>query len=171
MTLLTSFAATTITREGKSFPITKNIPVSAQKQIYAKVVFYLMVEIPVVVFSTLALHLAGFITLLDLFAIFVMTCLVLYGSICFAIYDDVKHPQFHLLTNNVAVQNNANIIRNVYSGLTIAIILGVCSVFLVLMADKWLWFGAVSLLAFVYMMIAQLRLSNNLEKLYGQIEA
>lgn len=170
MTLLNSFAATSVTREGKSFPITKSIPVSAKTQIYAKIVFYLMIEIPVVASSALVLHFAGYIALIDLAAIFVIACLVMYGGICFAVYDDIKNPQFHRLTDNVAVHNNPNISKNVLAGLVVAFVLGICSVFLVLTVDKLLYYGVIALLSALYMLFGQLRLNSKLEKNYQQIE-
>lgn len=170
MALLTSFTATSVTREGKNFPITKFIPVSAKKQIYAKIVFYLMVELPVILFSTLTLFFSKYIVLVDLFAIFGIVAVVVFGEICFAIFADAKQPQFHLLTDNIVVQNNPNILKNVFAGLLIAFFLGICSVLLVFVVDKWIWYLAVGVMAILYMLLGLLRLEKKIEKTYQQIE-
>ena len=68
-----------------------------------------MVELPITLFSTLILFFSQYIVLVDLFAIFGIVSVVVFGEICFATLADAKQPQFHLLTDNIVVQNNPNI--------------------------------------------------------------
>lgn len=171
MALLTSFSATTITREGVNFAFTKTIPINAKKQVFAKIVFYLIVEIPSVVASGLILYLTGFIGPVDLVIIAAISSIFVYGGISNAINIDIKNPRFNYLKNNIAVQNNPNISKNVYGGLALSFVFGTIGIVLSFFVSNFLWYLPIAILAICYTIIQHFSLLNKIEKKYYEIES
>ena len=170
MALLTSFTATTITREGVNFPLTKTIPISAKTQMWAKIVFYLLVEIPAIVLSGLLLSYSGFISYLDFGIISALATLFVYGGIANSIHLDMKQPRFNYLKNNIAIQNNPNISKSVYTGLIIAFVAGVVGIVLSFFLDSYLWYTPILGIAIIFTLLQHVKLFKNIEQKYYYIE-
>lgn len=170
MTLITSFAATSITREGRSFVLTKTMPVSAIIQTKAKICLYMSITLCAILVSGLVLYFSNYIQLLDFFVISMIGTLVSYGGICNAVNVDTKHPQFNYLSDNLVLQNNSNIAKSVISNLIFAFIIGVASIVLVLLLPKLIWYAIIITCALIFALICRGLLFKNYNKKYYNIE-
>ncbi len=167
----TSFAATSITREGGNFFHTKIIPVSFRKQITVKFLMYVIVSIPSVIVSCLVLSLAGFLSYANSMLIALAVCMIVIGSISSAILIDIKRPQFMFLDNKEITTTNSNINASISIGFIIAVLMGigaiVVSMFVSVPAIYIVLFG----FGIPYMCIELFRLFYKLENRYRSIEA
>ncbi len=167
----TSFAATSITREGGNFFHTKIIPVSFTKQIVVKFLLYVIVSIPSILISCLVLAFAGFLSYLGAMLIAIAVCFIVIGSICSSILLDIRKPQFMYLDGKEITNSNANINTSISIGFLIAIIMGigaiVISMFVSISAIYLVLFG----FGVPYCAIEVFRLFFRLEKRYRSIEA
>ncbi len=167
----TSFAATSITREGGNFFHTKIIPVSYRKQVTVKFLLYLIVSIPSVIISALVLAFAGFLSYFNALMIALAVCMIVTGSIASSILLDIRKPQFMFLDGKEITNSNANVSTSITLGFVIAVILGIASIavsmFVSLPAIYIVLFG----FGVPYMAIEVFRLFFKLEKRYRSIEA
>lgn len=167
----TSFAATSVTREGGNFFHTKIIPVSYKKQITIKFLMYVIVSIPSVIISCLVLAIAGFLSFLNSMLIAIAVSMIVIGSICNSISIDIKKPQFMFLDNKEITSTNSNINTSISIGFIIAILMGIgaiaVSMFVSVPAIYIVLFG----FGVPYMAIELFLLFYKLERRYRSIEA
>lgn len=126
----TSFSATSITREGDNFYLTKIMPISYTKQIAIKFVIYVLVSFPAILISCLILSLVGFIEYLSAFLMFLGLCFVMVGNICCSILMDIKNPQFQFLENGEVSNANKNVSSAIGIGFFISILTGLGAIVL-----------------------------------------
>ena len=121
----TSFSATSVTREGGNFFLTKIIPVSFTKQILVKFGIYLIISVPAIFISCFVLAFAEFIDYVAAILIAVSLSFVITGNICNSIIMDIKRPQFQYLENGEVSANNKNISSSIGIGFAISFLMGV----------------------------------------------
>ena len=167
----TSFAATSITREGGNFFHTKIIPVSFTKQIVVKFLMYVFVSIPSIIISCLVLAFAGFLSYTDAMLIALAVCMIVIGSIASSINLDIKRPQFMFLDGKEITNSNGNINASITIGFVIAVLMGIgaiaVSMFVSVPAIYIVLFG----FGVPFMAIELFALFFKLEKRYRSIEA
>ncbi len=167
----TSFAATSITREGGNFFHTKIIPVTYRKQVTVKFLMYLIVSIPSVIISALVLAFAGFLSYFNAMMIALAVCMIVTGSIASSILLDIKKPQFMFLDGKEITTTNSNVNASITLGFIIAVLMGigsiVVSMFVSVPAIYIVLFG----FGLPYMAVEVFRLFFRLEKRYRSIEA
>ena len=167
----TSFAATSITREGGNFFHTKIIPVSFTKQIVVKFLMYVFVSIPSIIISCLVLAFAGFLSYTDVMLIALAVCMIVIGSIASSINLDIKRPQFMFLDGKEITNSNGNINASITIGFVIAVLMGIgaiaVSMFVSVPAIYIVLFG----FGVPFMAIELFALFFKLEKRYRSIEA
>ena len=166
----TSFAATSVTREGGNFFHTKLIPVKYSKQILIKFLIYLFVSIPAIFISTFILAFAGFINYISAVLIAVSVSFIIIGNIASSILLDIKRPQFYYLDDGEVTNTNKNINSSISIGFLIAVLMGIGSIimsFFVSLPSMYLvLFG----FGIPYMIIESFVLFFKLEKRYRSIE-
>lgn len=171
LTMGTSFAATSITREGGNFFHTKIIPVSYRKQVTVKFLLYLIVSVPAVAVSCMVLALAKFLTFTQAGLIALAVCLIVVGNICSSITLDLKKPQFMFLDGKEITTSNRNINSSISLGFVIAVLMGVgciaVSMFVSVPSIYLVLFG----FGIPYMICEIFRLFFRLETRYRKIEA
>ena len=171
LTMGTSFAATSITREGGNFFHTKIIPVRFTKQVVVKFLLYVIVSVPAVFISTFVLAIAGFLSLIQALLIAVAVCFIVIGNICSSITMDLKKPQFMYLDGKEITSSNKNINSSISVGFLIAVLVGVgciiVSLFFSIPSIYLVLFG----FGVPYVVIEIFRLFFRLEKRYRNIEA
>ena len=166
----TSFSATSITREGGNFFLTKIIPVSFTKQVLVKFLIYLIVSIPAIFISCFVLAFAGFIDYLAAFLIALALSFVTIGSICHSISLDVKKPQFLYLENGEVSSNNRNISASIGLGFAIAIVMGVGGIVVSYFVNIPAMYLVLFAFGIPFAAIESFRLFYRLEKRYNEIE-
>ena len=167
----TSFAATSITREGGNFFHTKIIPVSFTKQIVVKFLMYVLVSIPSIIISCLVLAFAGFLSYANAMLIALAVCMIVIGSIASSINLDIKRPQFMFLDGKEITNSNGNVNASITIGFVIAVLMGIgaiaVSMFVSVPAIYIVLFG----FGVPFMAIELFALFFKLEKRYRSIEA
>lgn len=167
----TSFAATSITREGGNFFHTKIIPVSFTKQIVVKFLMYVLVSVPSIIISCLVLAFAGFLSYANAMLIALAVCMIVIGSIASSINLDIKRPQFMFLDGKEITNSNGNVNASITIGFVIAVLMGIgaiaVSMFVSVPAIYIVLFG----FGVPFMAIELFALFFKLEKRYRSIEA
>ena len=166
----TSFSATSITREGKNFFLTKIIPVKFTKQILVKFAIYLIISIPAIFISCFILAIADFISYLYAFGIAAALSFVVVGNICNSILTDIKRPQFYYLENGEVTTNNKNISSSISIGFAIAVVMGVGGIVVSFLVSLPAIFLVLFGFGVPYCAIECIRLFFRLEKRYSAIE-
>lgn len=171
LTMGTSFAATSITREGGNFFHTKIIPVPYRRQVFVKFMLYVIVAIPSVLVSCLVLALFGFLGYLDALLIALAVIFVIVGNISSSISLDIKRPQFMYLDGKEITQTTKNVNQTLSQGFIIASIMGIggvlVSMFVSIPSLYLVLFG----FSVPYVAVETFRLFFRIEDRYRRIEA
>ena len=166
----TSFSATTVTREGSNFFLTKIIPVNYTKQIVMKFLIYLFISIPAIFISTFVLAFAGFISYLDAILIAISLSFVITGNITNSIFMDIQRPQFQFLENGEVTTANKNISTSIGIGFVISFLMGVGGIFLSYFVNQPSMYYVLFGFGISFMAIGIFRLFFHLDKRYNAIE-
>jgi ABC-2 type transport system permease protein len=171
LTMGTSFAATSITREGGNFFHTKIIPVSYTKQVFVKFMLYVIVTIPSVMASCLVLALSGFLEYVEALLIAIAVILVIVGNIASSITLDIKRPQFMYLDGKEVTQTTKNVNQTLSQGFIIAAIAGIGGVLISMFVGVSSLYLVLFGFSVPYAAIEIFRLFFKLEDRYRRIEA
>lgn len=134
VTIIVSFASTSISREGNAFYHTKIIPVSYTQQILAKLFLYAVVGTGSVVLSCIVVAAAfgtdkagNLLTSMDIGCIFIISEMLVLSLTCLAIWADVKSPTFNVVGDGELVSANKNVAVSLLVGILVAVAYGVFS--------------------------------------------
>ena len=132
VTIIVSFASTSISREGNVFYHTKIIPVSYTTQILTKLFLYGIVGTASVVLCCVTVAAAfvpeaggALLTPLDVGMIFLICELVVLAETCLSIWADIKSPTFNVSGDGELVAANKNVAVALFVGIFTAILYGV----------------------------------------------
>lgn len=119
--ILVSFAATTVSREGDTFYMTKLSPVPYTTQILAKFTLYMIVSGSIVILSCLAVFLAGYVDVIT-FLIMLAICLMFaVGETSMAIKIDLVKPRFPVGEGREMTSGSPNVFASLLIGLLFAL--------------------------------------------------
>ena len=131
VTIIVSFASTSISREGNVFYHTKIIPVSYTNQILTKLFLYGIVGTGSVILCCITIAVAfgteqggNLLTPLDIGMIFLICELVLLAETCLSIWADIKSPTFNVGGDGELVTANKNVAVALSVGIFTAIFYG-----------------------------------------------
>ena len=134
-TMIVSFAATTISREGSEFYLTKIIPMKYTTQVISKFVLYSVVAVISVALSTLAIGLAfgpgakkPLIGYTDIFASWGISEMITMALTCLSVWADVKSPTFNVAGDGEMVKANKNLAIALGVGIVVAVGFGVFAI-------------------------------------------
>ena len=134
-TMIVSFAATTISREGSEFYLTKIIPMKYSTQVISKFVLYSIVAVISVCLSTLAIGLAfgpaakkPLIGYSDVFAIWGISIMMTMALTCLSVWADIKSPTFNVSGDGEMVKANKNLAIALFVGIIVAVGYGVFAI-------------------------------------------
>ena len=132
VTIIVSFASTSISREGNVFYHTKIIPVSYTNQILTKLFLYGIVGTASVVLCCITVAAAfateaggNLLTPLDVGMTFLICELVVLAETCLSIWADIKSPTFNVSGDGELVSANKNVALALFVGIFTAILYGV----------------------------------------------
>ena len=147
VTIIVSFASTSISREGNCFFFTKIIPVSYTKQVLTKFFLYSIVA---VVSVGLCCAVSGgyytseaggqLLTPVDVGAIFGICEMVVMSLTCLSMWADIKMPTFNVSGDGELVKANKNVALSMIVGMIVAIAYGLFTMvfsFLPLRIGNW----------------------------------
>ena len=129
-TVITSFAATSTSREGDNFYHTKVAPVSIQKQLFAKFTMFFLVSVAANAVCAVVLYFTKQVNLTDAIWLFVMVELAAIAETLIAMRMDIAHPYFNLSGEGEVVNNNASTTLAVAMGFAVAVVIGIICMFL-----------------------------------------
>ncbi len=170
LSMNTSFSATSITREGENFFLTKIIPVKFTKQVAVKFAIYIFISIPAIFISCFVLSFAGFIDYLAAFLIGTSLSFVAVGSICHSISLDIRRPQFQYLENGEIASSNKNVSASIGLGFAIAILMGVGAIIISSFVNVPTMYLVLFAFGVPFAAIEIFHLFFHLEKRYNEIE-
>ena len=129
-TVITSFSATSVSREGDNFYHTKVAPVSIIKQLFVKFFMYLIVSVLANGICVGVLIFTKQVELLTGLWIFAVVESISIGLTLSSMRMDIKNPYFNLSGEGEVVNNNASTTLSVALGFFVAIVEGVLCMFL-----------------------------------------
>lgn len=171
LSMAVSFSASSLTREGDKFFHTKIIPVTFKKQISVKLCLYMMVTIPSILVSCLALYFFGTLSIAQALLYTLSISLIMLGNACFGIERDIKNPKFKYLGTEEMTGANRNVISSVGIGLIISLVLGVAAIIISFFFSLDFIYYVLFGFAVPYALIEFIFLFTKLEKKYHNIEA
>ena len=131
VTIIVSFASTSISREGNVFYHTKIIPVSYTNQILTKLFLYGIVGTGSIILCCITVAVAfgteqggNLLTPLDIGMIFLIGELVLIAETCLSIWADIKSPTFNVSGDGELVVANKNVALALFMGIITATFYG-----------------------------------------------
>lgn len=147
VTIIVSFASTSISREGNCFYFTKIIPVSYAKQVLTKFFLYSIVAIISVAlccavpggYYTSAKG-GNMLTAVDVASLFGICEMVVMALTCLSMWADVKMPTFNVAGDGELVKANKNVALSMIVGMIVAISYGIFAMvfsFLPLRIGSW----------------------------------
>lgn len=132
VTIVVSFASTSISREGNVFYHTKVIPVSYTNQILVKLFLYALVGTIsvalscIVVGATFGSEKGGnLLSAMDVGAIFGISEMVVLAQTCLSMWADIKSPTFNVSGDGELVSANKNVALALFTGIITAVLYGV----------------------------------------------
>lgn len=171
LTMGTSFAATSVTREGGNFFHTKIIPVSYKKQVTVKFMLYIIIAIPAVIISCLVLALFHFLSYLDALLIALAVILVIVGNIASSISMDIRKPQFMYLDGKEVTKSTRNVNATLSKGFIIAALMGVGALIVSFVVNLPAIYIVLYGFSVPYIVVEVFLLYHKLEDRYRRIEA
>lgn len=110
MSMINSFSASTISREGKEFYITKIIPVDYRVQLLAKGLLNAIISVGVLIISIIILCSMNFISVLQGFIIFIVSLSVSIGIILNGFNINARRPNINKLNEGEESQTNPTLV-------------------------------------------------------------
>lgn len=167
-TIITSFAATSVSREGSNFYLTKVAPVSTRTQLFAKFTMYFIVSFLANSISLGVIVGAGQMKSDYAFITFAIVQLNAITLTLIAMQTDIDKPVFNLVGDGGEIyNNNLNTTRAVIRGMVISVVLGMLGmIFGSQLKLIIIVILSISIIAFIY---AVLRYEINLQKRYYSI--
>lgn len=121
--LTNSFQGMIISREKEAHYITKIIPVKISRQIYSKIAFGYILNIVMLLVTSILITSLKFITVTEGVVVFILSVLFSSAYTFALVATDYKNPQ--LTSNEGGFDEGMNMYKNLFVGLFLAIIVGV----------------------------------------------
>lgn len=137
--VITSFAATSVSREGDNFYHTKVAPVSIQKQLFVKFFMYLIVSVAA---NAICLGVFVFTKQMDwklALWVFAIVQSISIGLTLLSMRMDIMKPYFNLSGEGEIVNSNVNTTASIGAGFAIAIIEGMLAMIFAYLVGNTMW--------------------------------
>ncbi len=135
VSIITSFSASSLSREGNNLHTLKIMPVAYKKQITVKFILYMLVV-------TVSIVLSFFILIFTKYTDWQFGLLMLFSSLGFAVFEtavsiklDILHPSFSVSGDGEMYNSNSATFISLIIGLAIAFIVGVTCMVLAFFMD------------------------------------
>ncbi len=168
--LSSSFAASSITREGNKIYHMKIIPSKMRVQIGAKLFVYSIISIISVSLSCFVVFAAGYVEPLVFLFIYPSCLMIAVGSICNSIRRDIVNPAFADLGMGEMTVTNNNTIVTIAIGILISIAVGGTVVGLCYSEMQDIGYYTMIGFALVFVVFSVLRLFFRIQKTFTKIE-
>jgi len=168
MAMINSFTATSISREGKAFYITKMAPIKFKKQLLAKGLLNIIVSIGALLISIIIIATLRFVNAKLIVFVFFTALISAIGMVFNGYLIDMIKPKFVSKVNGEISETNLSIM--LFIGLIVSAIEGGLSIVLSYLMPQITVCGIVIAVAFSYAIINAIIFFVKSESLYGKIE-
>lgn len=168
MGMINSFSASAISREDKTFYITKIVPVRFKTQLLAKGTLNFAVSMGALIISSIIIATLKFVSPLQIAVIFITSGLSAVGMIANGFNINLKHPNIGSKANGDI--NEINITRMLFTGLLFSGLVGFMAFVLSYVIEIKYVYMIIALSALVYMVINLLIFFMTAERKYYAIE-
>jgi ABC-2 type transport system permease protein len=165
-------ASTSLSREGKTFWITKLIPVSAQQQVSAKLILSYLISALGVVVTGIVMYLFLGQSLASILGVCLVGLLGAVPMTALSLLLDVFHPKLVWNSEQEAMKQNMNGVLGMLLSLLIMLVLGaVVFVLMILKVEILLVFAAVGVVSVILGILAVMALYAVAVSKYRELEA
>lgn len=168
-TIITSFSATAVSREGNNFYHTKIIPVPVVKQLFVKFTMYFIVSFIANLLCVLVIIVTKQMSVSMALSIFGIVQAISVALTLLSMKSDIKHPYFNLSGEGEIVNNNMNTSAAVGFGLGISLLEGIIGMILGYMIGVTTALYVCAGIAVVLFVLSIIIYSHKLKKKYYNI--
>lgn len=168
MSMISSFSASAISREGKEFYITKIVPVSYKTQLLAKGLLNAIVSIGALIISLIILCSMNFISVLQCLIVFITSLLASIGVILNGFNLNVRYPNINKFKGGEESQTNTTI--TMFIGFLLSAIEGLVAIVLSFFLNLTYIYLIIIGVSIIYAVINILIFNFTVNKKYSEIE-
>ncbi len=168
VSFLTSITASSISLEGKSFNISKSLPISPDKQLLAKVLMSDMVTIPVILICDVIFFSSFDVTIVDILVTLLASFIAPSISAVFGLLANLKHPKMDASSDAEVVKQSTSSMISVLVGILAAMFFGSLTLILAGLGDLAM-IAEIALLGLLLVVLWAI-LSNYGKKRFTEIE-
>ena len=167
--IILSFAASSISREGENFYLTKIAPISYRTQVLIKIALYMSVSTISLLVTTILIWVTGQVKVGYAFSAMGIAFLISVAVTCFAVRLDTTHPSFAVGGDGELSVGNVSTFITLFVGFAISVVYGLFG-----MVGTFLWgmtmtFWILAGVSFLLAVASVLWLMIGLEKRYDKI--
>ncbi len=167
--IILSFAASSVSREGENFYLTKIVPVSYRTQILVKLGLYLVISTLSIFITALLIWLTGQVKPQYAFGDFGIALCVSVAVTCFAVRLDTTRPQFAVGGDGELSVGNISTFAVLFIGFALSVAYGLFGMFGIFMWGEGITLLSLGLFSLVLAVASVLYLMIGLEKRYDRI--
>ncbi len=168
---MVSDTATSISLEGKSFPLLKSLPIPAKTILDAKLALHMLFCAPVIVLCGLAVSLLNGLPILGMLATIVIPLCYAYISGVAGLLINLKKYKFDWTSEIMVAKNSLPIIITMFGGMILSIVPMIIAVFLYMMMESLAFVLGIFITLSVILAIAASLIMNAFgEKWFAKIE-
>ncbi len=116
---MTSITSSSISLEGKSFNITKSLPVKAEKILLSKIIMSDITTLPLMLLSDLIFIIKIDLSLVDTLMIFAFTFIVPTFTAILGLIINLKYPKMNASSDTEVIKQSMSTMLSVFAGMAI----------------------------------------------------
>lgn len=169
VSIILSFAASSVSREGENFYLTKISPVSFRMQVMVKLGLYMLVSTISSLITAVVVWLTGQVELWAAASAFGISFMISVAITCFAVRLDTSKPQFAVGGDGELSVGNISTFITLFIGFLISVLYGLFGMVGIFLWGETMTFAILGGVSGVLMIAAVLWLMIGLEKRYSRI--
>ena len=159
---LTCITSSMISLEGKSFNITKSLPISTKKILLSKILTSNIISIPIILLSDIIFFISFKVSILDILIILLTSIIMPTFTAIIGLLINLKYPKLNATSDTEIVKQSLSSMISVFIGMVI----GIISIIITILGAKYININLVILLELMMFTIITLVLWKIL-KVYG----
>ena len=167
--IILSFAASSVSREGENFYLTKIVPVSYKTQVLIKLALYMFISTLSILVTAVLIWVSGQVSAKFAFGAFGIAFFVSVAVTCFAVRLDTTRPQFAVGGDGELSVGNASTFITLFVGFTISVLYGLFGMVGIFLLGEFKTFLILGIISVLLAAISVLWLMYGLEERYEKI--
>lgn len=136
MSFMTSITSSSISLEGKTFNISKSLPIKTEKILMSKVLMSNIITIPVILICDIIFFVSFRPTLLDIIATIISSFIAPSIAAVFGLIINLKYPKMDASSDSEVVKQSMSSMVSVISGIMMSFVFGIATFFLAGFGDN-----------------------------------